>query len=108
MSSDNDVTLGEVYRAVLSLRDELVETRKEWHDVHHVLRKDVSQHSLSIRACEVKLDVLNPVPERLSTMAGRVTALETETKHADPAARIGALVGTALATLFAWLLSRGG
>jgi hypothetical protein len=104
---DKDITLGEVYRAVLSLRDEFIDTRVEIKTAHDALRNDLAAQGLELREAQVKIKAFE---EFRRMTENRITSLErVETpKSSDPLARVGAGLGAGLTLLASWWMSRGG
>lgn len=89
--TDNDITLWEVYRAVLALQREVREGRLEAREGHDRLRDDVTTQGLAIREHEVRLD----------SYMGSIQELK-DTPHKDMTARwtaIGSFVGAILAAI---------
>lgn len=105
--ADKDITLGEVYRAVLSLKDEFVETRKEITVAHDVLREEQKVISLKLKESEVKIRVLEDGKKSLEDRVLSLEKAETPSSN-DNLARASAGIGSGLALLASWWLSRGG
>ena len=96
---DKDITLGEVYRAVLSLKDEFTDTRRELMENHKLLRDEVSGHTLAL------------AEERYARQAieARLLILEaSKTATSDPWARVGAGISALATGALTYWMSRGG
>jgi hypothetical protein len=111
---DKDITLGEVYRAVLSLKEEFIETRKDISESHNALREDLKAQGLKLKELEVKnrgLEDQNKSTIALNqALADRVRSLELVEpgKGSDPWARIGAAASGLGGLVYWWLHGAGG
>jgi hypothetical protein len=109
---EQDITLGEVYRAVLSIREDLQQTRTEIQSSHHNLSAEQQQQALAMREHEVTLRhltdrivVLETV--KLNSVETRVQSLEASPKSSpDNLGRAMALIGGAILAGLQWWFSR--
>lgn len=109
---DKDITLGEVYRAVLSLKEEFAQTRTEIHEGYQRLRDECAQNTLANKGNEVRLGMIEERNKELSAALLKLKSDIDRTPKGDPMARIGAALATVLTALGAaimwWLQNAGG
>lgn len=108
---DKDITLGEVYRAVLGVREELHVIRSEFTESQQRLRDDSIKYGLNIRENEVRIEMLEARLAQLdrqkndaASLVLRVQNLENagSPKASDPWARIGSIISALAAGAAAW------
>jgi hypothetical protein len=103
---EQDITLGEVYRAVLAIREDVQQTRTEIMSSHNTLSTEQNQQALAMKENEVNVRhlterVLALETIKLNSVDNRIQALELHPKSsADNVSRalLGALavIGAAL------------
>ena len=112
---DKDITLGEVYRAVLSLRDEVHAIRTEFTESQQRLRDDNIRFGLNIKEHEVRIEMLEvrmkeydrlktEIRTANETLGLRVQTIENAgaSRNADPWARVGSVLSALAAGAAAW------
>lgn len=111
---EKDITLGEVYRAVLSLKEEFVETRKEIVISHNELRAEVTSLGLKLKEFEIKTGVLERQNKALEVdskaLEDRLRSIELvePTKSTDPWARVGAAISGVGGLIYWWIHNGSG